>query len=37
MAFLALLLAHLGIVLFSGLALALVAYLVHSMLHPESF
>ncbi|MCI4349008.1 MAG: potassium-transporting ATPase subunit F [Thermoplasmata archaeon] len=31
------LLQHLGVLLFSVIAIALVAYLIYSMLHPESF
>ncbi|HEV2429570.1 MAG TPA: potassium-transporting ATPase subunit F [Thermoplasmata archaeon] len=33
----AIVIQHLGLVVFSALALALVAYLIYTMLHPEAF
>lgn len=33
----ALLLDHLGIVVFTGISVALIVYLIYTMLHPEAF
>jgi hypothetical protein len=33
----ALITANLGVIVFSGLSIALIGYLIHSMLHPEGY
>lgn len=37
MDFLAFLQSHLGVVLFTGITIALILYLIRTMLHPESY
>jgi hypothetical protein len=29
--------ANLGVIVFSGLSIALIGYLIHTMLHPEGY